>query len=150
MGYELGPIDGIELLPLKVLRDDRGAVMHMMRTDSPAFKSFGEVYFSQVKKGVVKAWKKHLEMTQNLAVPVGEVRIVLYDDRPRSLTRGRVQEIKFGENNYSLLKIPPHIWYGFQGMNDGFALIANCTDIPFRENEVVRADLAQGPITFQW
>ncbi|MCK5576668.1 MAG: dTDP-4-dehydrorhamnose 3,5-epimerase, partial [Sphingomonadales bacterium] len=84
-------IDGVSVTPLKVLGDERGAVLRWMRPDTPSFKDFGEAYFSKVAVGAVKAWKRHNRMTLNLTVPVGRVRFVLYDARPESPTKGEVQ-----------------------------------------------------------
>lgn len=72
------------------------------------------MYFSEVEPGCVKAWKCHTRQTQRFAVPVGQLKIVLYDDRPESPTRGRIMEVLLGRpDNYALLQIPPRVWYGF-------------------------------------
>jgi dTDP-4-dehydrorhamnose 3,5-epimerase len=81
-------IDGVILTPLRQIFDERGKVMHMLREDSPVFSRFGEIYFSCTHPGVVKAWHLHKEMTLNYAVIYGEIKFVLFDDRPESTTRG--------------------------------------------------------------
>ncbi len=75
-------INDVELLDLAVIPTDGGPVMHMMRPASPLFGEIGEVYFSEVEPGCVKAWKCHTRQTQRFAVPVGQLKIVLYDDAP--------------------------------------------------------------------
>ena len=80
-------IKGVIIVPLKKIVDERGKVMHMLRCDSPLFKEFGEIYFSVINPGAVKAWKRHLKMTQHFAVPVGEIRLVIYDNRSDSESR---------------------------------------------------------------
>ena len=70
----LPAISGVQMLPLKQIIDDRGKVMHMLRADSPLFKRFGEIYFSMINPGTIKAWKRHQKMTQHIAVPVGKIR----------------------------------------------------------------------------
>ncbi|SVA50049.1 uncharacterized protein METZ01_LOCUS102903, partial [marine metagenome] len=55
-----------------------------MRSDAPEFTTFGECYFSEMIPGAVKAWKCHRKQTQHLAVPIGRVRFVIYDDRELS------------------------------------------------------------------
>ena len=143
-------IEGVIIEPLKQIVDDRGKVMHMLRADSPSFSKFGEIYFSQVNTGVVKAWKKHKIMTQHFAVPVGEIVLVIFDDRANSKTRGVVQKINTGEDNYCLVRIPPMVWYGFKGISKTPALIANCSDIPHDPSETIKADIADKKIPFSW
>ncbi|MBI1861411.1 MAG: dTDP-4-dehydrorhamnose 3,5-epimerase family protein [Deltaproteobacteria bacterium] len=143
-------IHGLTVQPLRTIRDDRGSVLHMLRADSPLFSQFGEAYFSTVREGVVKAWKRHLRMTQHFAIPVGTIRFVFHDDRPHSPTVGKTEEWESGENRYELIRIPPMIWYGFQGIGSGVNLIANITDIPFEEGEVERRPIDHPEIPFQW
>jgi dTDP-4-dehydrorhamnose 3,5-epimerase len=136
-------IAGVELTPLKQITDARGAVLHMLRADAPGFTTFGECYFSIVNPGVVKAWKRHLRQTQNVAVPVGRARFVLCDTRADSSTRGRVLMYELGRpDSYLRLRIPPLVWYGFACIGDVAALVANCADIPHdpAEGESVPVD----------
>jgi dTDP-4-dehydrorhamnose 3,5-epimerase len=140
----IDPIDGVATFPLRRIPDERGAVFHMLRADAPHFQGFGEVYFSAVYSGAVKAWRRHRKMTLQLAVPVGMVKLVLYDDRPGSPTHGHLMEMFVGELDYRLILVPPGIWYGFRGLGTGTALVANCASLPHDDAEVDRADLV-GP-----
>ena len=79
-------IEGVTTVALRQIIDEHGAVLHMLRNDAPDFIKFGECYFSEVLPGAIKAWKLHREQTQNLAVPLGEIRLVIYDDRVGSST----------------------------------------------------------------
>ena len=135
-------IAGVAQCPLKKISDSRGSVMHMLRNDAPHFAGFGEIYFSTVNLGMVKAWKKHLRMTQQYAVPVGRIKLVIVDDRKESATCNKVDVLEIGEGNYCLVRIPPLVWYGFQGVSARPALIANCTDIP---HDFSRADARRRP-----
>ena len=72
-------VEGVIVQQLKQIEDERGKVMHMLRADSPFFMGFGEIYFSIINPGAVKAWKRHLKVTQHLAVPVGKIRLVIFD-----------------------------------------------------------------------
>jgi len=143
-------IEGVSIQRLKQIVDERGKVMHMLRADSPLFTKFGEIYFSIVNPGVVKAWKKHYKMTQYFAVPVGMIRLVIYDDRKNSTSYGRVEILNIGEENYCLIKIPPLVWYGFKGISLMPALIANCTDIPHDPEESERLDVFDKKIPYNW
>jgi dTDP-4-dehydrorhamnose 3,5-epimerase len=124
-------IHDVILQPLKQIVDERGRVLHMLRNDSPLFKNFGEIYFSEVLSGVIKGWKKHTLMTQNFVVPVGKIKLVIYDDRPNSISCGKAMDITMGRpDNYHLVQIPPLLWYGFQGLASTPSLLANCADLP--------------------
>ena len=124
-------IAGVELHPLGVRGDARGAVLHMLRADAPGFDRFGEIYFSEINAGVVKAWKRHLRTTQRIAVPAGRVRFVLVDDRSESTTRGAIVEHELGRPDaYALLVIPPLVWYGWKCLSAAPALVANCPNQP--------------------
>jgi dTDP-4-dehydrorhamnose 3,5-epimerase len=144
-------IVGVEVLPLRQIIDERGAVLHMMRADSPLFRRFGEVYFSFVNQGIVKGWKRHRETTQHFAVPVGRIHLVLFDDRAGSVSRGNLQEFDSGRpDDYCLVTIPPQVWYGFKGISDTPAMIANITDLPHDPGESETVDAIGGPVPYRW
>ena len=124
-------IDGIRITELRHISDARGSVLHMLRSDAPEFTCFGECYFSEILPGAVKAWKRHRAQTQNLAVPVGRLLMVIYDDRESSPTRGNLQVMELGRPDaYLRLMIPPGLWYGFKCIGEISALLANCADLP--------------------
>jgi dTDP-4-dehydrorhamnose 3,5-epimerase len=144
-------IEGLSTFPLNVFADERGAVLHMLRKDHPWFARFGEVYFSEVNPGVTKAWKRHRAMTQHFAVPSGKIRLVVFDDRPDSATRGNIEALLLGRpDNYCLVRVPPRVWYGFQGRAEGPSLLANCTDLPHDPQESENKDLHDPGIPFTW
>jgi dTDP-4-dehydrorhamnose 3,5-epimerase len=146
----MGEIHDVRVTPLRRIPDERGAVFHMLREDSPVFERFGEVYFSIVYPGVVKGWHIHSRMTLNYAVPMGMVKLVCYDDRADSPTRGEVQELHVGELNYVLVTIPPMVWNGFKGEGAGPALVANCATIPHDPEEIDRLDPFDNDIPYDW
>jgi dTDP-4-dehydrorhamnose 3,5-epimerase len=143
-------IQGVQVRPLKQVPDERGKVMHMLRCDDPWFEKFGEIYFSAVYPGVIKAWHLHKRMTLNYAVVTGMVKLVLYDDREGSPTRGEVVELFTGEDNYALITIPPGIWNGFKGMGVKPAIVANCATEPHDPEEIVRLDPCGDAIPYDW
>jgi dTDP-4-dehydrorhamnose 3,5-epimerase len=144
-------IVGVVVQPLKQMVDERGAVLHMLRCDSPLFTQFGEIYFSLVFPGVVKAWKRHRQMTQHFAVPVGKIRLVLYDDRALAVSRGRLEEHILGQaDHYALIRIPPLVWYGFQGVAAQPSLVANCTDLPYDPAEVENLPPNSPLLPYNW
>ncbi|MEY2433112.1 MAG: dTDP-4-dehydrorhamnose 3,5-epimerase [Acidimicrobiaceae bacterium] len=143
-------IDGVRVTPLRRIPDERGAVFHMLRSDSDEFAGFGEIYFSLVYPGVIKGWHLHQRMTLNYAVPVGMIKLVCYDDREGSPTRGNVQEIHSGELNYCLTTVPPGVWNGFKGVGITAALVANCASIPHDPTEIERLDPRSTTIPYDW
>ena len=143
-------IDGLTVTPLRRIPDERGAVFHMLRTDSEHFERFGEVYFSMIYPGAIKAWHLHKEMTLNYTAPVGMVKLVCYDDRDDSLTKGNLVELHIGELNYVLVTIPPLVWNGFKGEGTTPALVANCATVPHASDEIVREDPFTPAIPYDW
>jgi dTDP-4-dehydrorhamnose 3,5-epimerase len=143
-------IDGVVVHPLKQLFDERGKVMHMLRADDPHFEQFGEVYFSWVNPGVIKAWHLHREMTLNYACPYGLIKLVLFDDRETSATRGELMEVFLGPDAYSLVKVPHGIWNGFKGIGIHPSLVCNCATVPHRADEIVRCDPFSQAIPYDW
>lgn len=143
-------IDGVIVTPLQQIHDERGKVMHMLREDSAVFQRFGEIYFSCVEPGVVKAWHLHRRMTLNYAVLLGKIKYVLHDDRSGSPTRGETQEFFLSPENYLLVTVPPLIWNGFKGVGDTTAIVANCATLPHDPAEIERASPFDGPIAYDW
>src|SRR6059058_200930 len=103
-------ISGIKITSLKQIPVPGGDVLHALKAADPGFAGFGEAYFSIIDPGIVKAWKRHREMTLNLVVPVGAIRFVIYDDRGGSATKGAFEEVVLSRENYCRLTIPPMLW----------------------------------------
>jgi dTDP-4-dehydrorhamnose 3,5-epimerase len=143
-------IEGVQVIPLKRFPDERGTVMHMLSATDPHYTGFGEIYFSTVYPGVVKGWHLHKNMTLNYACVHGRVKLVIYDERDTSSTRGELTEVFLGPDQYVLVVIPPGLWNGFKGMGSVPAIIANCTDIPHQEAESVRIDPMDKRIPYDW
>lgn len=149
-GVKGNPITGIEIKQLKKIPDERGTIFHMLRADDEFFNQFGEIYFATVYPGVVKGWHIHMEMTLNYAVVLGMIKLVVYDDRKKSTTKGSLMEIYMGEENYLLVKIPPLIWNGTKGIGTEKAIIANCATLPHDPNEIKRKDPFSEDIPYNW
>lgn len=143
-------INGVKVTPLRQILDERGKIMHMLKVGDPAFERFGEIYFSCVYPGAIKGWHIHKEMTLNYAVPHGHIKFVLYDDRPESSTRGELQELFLGQDNYCLVTVPPMVWNGFKGIGDEMAIVANCTTILHSPDEIDRRDPFDPSIPYDW
>lgn len=143
-------ISGVRITPLEQIHDERGKVMHMLREDDAHFARFGEIYFSTIHPGAIKAWHRHSKMVLNYAVIFGDIKLVLFDDRSGSPTRGEIQEIFLSPERYLLVTVPPLIWNGFKGIGDKTAILANCSTLPHQSEEIERLDALSSDIPYQW
>lgn len=143
-------IEGVKVIPLKRIMDERGMVMHMLRNDEEHFKGFGEIYFSVIFPGAIKAWHLHHKMTLNYAVVQGNIKLVLYDNRSLSRTYQQLQELFIGQDNYCLVSIPPGIVNGFKAIGNKKAIVANCADYPHTPDEIERIDPFDKNIGYSW
>ena len=142
-------IEGAAIVPLRRIPDERGTVHHMLRRTDPHFTEFGEIYFSTVYGGVVKGWHRHRDMTLNYACIWGRIKLVLFDDRSESATRGELMEVFLGPDDYSLAIVPPGVWNGFKGMTD-VAIVANCATHPHDPSGSERLDPFENDIPYDW
>jgi dTDP-4-dehydrorhamnose 3,5-epimerase len=143
-------IEGVAVRSLRQIPDERGKVLHMLRADAPHFDRFGEIYFSLVYPGAIKAWHLHKQMTLNYAVVQGTVKMVLFDAREGSATHGELMELFPGEANYCLVTVPPGVWNGFKGVGTEAAIVANCATHPHDPDEIVRMDPLNSQIPYTW
>ena len=143
-------INDVKITPLKIISDNRGKVMHMLRTDSAAFEKFGEIYFSTINNQSIKGWHLHKESVLNYVCIKGKVKLVLYDDRERSSTKGVWQKLILSPEDYFLVTIPPNIWNGFKGLDKEESIISNCLTLPHNESEMVRKDPFDKSFNYKW
>jgi dTDP-4-dehydrorhamnose 3,5-epimerase len=122
----------------------------MLKRTDPHFTRFGEIYFSTIYPGVVKGWHLHKNTTLNYACIHGRVKVVIYDERETSPTKGELMEVFLGPDQYALVVIPPRLWNGFKGMGAEAAIMADCIDIPHEEVESVRIDPFKNHIPYNW
>lgn len=144
-------IAGVEVIPLRRIPDERGTIYHMLKRSDPHFVEFGEIYFTSIYQGVIKGWHRHRLMTLNYACIWGRIKLVLYDDRPESPSRGRLMERFLGSDDYSLVVIPPQVWTGFKGMAE-VSLVANCATHPHdpSQSQSERLDPFSDQIPYDW
>ena len=143
-------IEGVQVIPLRRIPDERGTIYHMLKRTDAHFIEFGEIYFSTIYPGVIKGWHQHRQMTLNYACIFGRIKLVLYDERQDSPTLGTVMEIFLGPDNYGLVIIPPDVWNGFKGMSDPYAIVANCCTHTHDASRSTRLDPFQNHIPYDW
>ena len=146
----LKTIEGVIITQKKIICDDRGRIMHIMKSQDDNYSQFGEVYISTVYPGIVKGWHLHDKMTLNYVVVKGMIKFALYDARKNSKTFGLIQEVYLGEHNYVQVTVPPGVWNGFMGLGAEEAPVINFTDIPHDPHEIHRCDPHENDIPYSW
>ncbi len=146
------PIDGVRTKALRVVADERGRLMEMLRADDPEFTRFGQVYLTAAYPGVVKAWHYHERQTDNFVCVAGMMKLVLYDDREASPTRGVVNEFFVGDHNPLLVQIPPLVFHGFKCISEREALVVNVPSQPYdhAHPDEFRLDAHDPRIPYDW
>jgi dTDP-4-dehydrorhamnose 3,5-epimerase len=145
-------IDGVKIKKLKVIPDERGWLMEMLRCDDEIFQQFGQLYLSVVYPDVVKGWHYHKRQTDFFVVVKGMVKVVLYDSREDSPTYKEVNEFFIGEHNPILVTIPPLVMHGMKGIGLEPAYLVNCPTEPYKYNEPdeFRTDPHDNDIPYDW
>ena len=145
-------IKGVRTKPLRIVPDERGRLFEMLRRDEPIFKKFGQVYCTTVNVGVVKGWHYHKKQTDHFVCVAGMIKLVAYDGRKGSATKGLVNEFFIGTHHPLLVQIPPHVWHGFKGISAPEALVINIPPEPYRHErpDEYRADPHQNDIPYDW
>ena len=145
-------IDGVRVKTLKVIADERGWLMEILRNDDDLFTGFGQVYTTAAYPGVVKGWHYHKLQTDHFVCVKGMMKLVLYDARQESPTRGQVQEFHLGERNQQLVQIPPLVYHGFKCTSEEPAIVVNTVTHPYNHEDPdeFRADPHDNDIPYDW
>lgn len=128
-------IEGVKTKKLRVIPDERGRLMEIFRSDDEFFKKFGQVYMTTVLPGVVKGWHYHKLQFDNITCLKGMIKLVLYDNREDSPTKGEINEFFIGEHNPMLIHIPPMVLHGLKGISPEEALVLNVPTEPYNYEE---------------
>lgn len=145
-------IEGVVVKPLKVISDERGRLMEILRCDDPFYERFGQVYLTTAFPEVVKAWHYHVHQDDHFAVVKGMLKLVLYDDRDGSSTRGLVNEFFLGEHSPILVRVPRGLYHGFKGIGTEEALVINTVSEPYHytDPDEYRVDPHENEIPYDW
>jgi dTDP-4-dehydrorhamnose 3,5-epimerase len=119
-------IQGVETKKLKVVCDERGRLMEIMRSDDDVFAKFGQLYMTTNYPGVIKAWHYHKTQTDNVACVKGMIKLVMFDSRDDSPTKGEVNELFIGEYNPMLIQIPSNVYHGWKCVSETESVVVNC------------------------
>lgn len=149
-------IEGVKVKQLKMILDDRGRLMEMLRADDAIFKKFGQTYITTAKPGVVKGWHYHKVQTDHFICVRGEIRLGLYDARKDSPTFGETQDFRMaldqGPDKRILVQIPPYVYHGFKAISDAEAFVINMPTEPYNHKspDEYRLDAYDNDIPFDW
>lgn len=145
-------IEGVKVKILKVIPDERGRVMEILRCDDGLFVKFGQLYITTAYPGVVKAWHYHRMQTDNLAAVAGMVKVALYDARENSPTHKKVEEYFIGVHNPLLIQIPPMVYHGYKCVSNEEAIVVSCPTEPYNHKnpDEYRVDPFENDIPYNW
>ena len=118
-------ISQVKVQKLRLIPDDRGWLMELLRTDREVFEKFGQAYVTTCYSGVVKAWHYHKLQTDHFTCVLGVAKLALYDPRDDSPIKGMINEFYIGTSNSILVKIPPLVYHGFTAVGNEMAMIIN-------------------------
>lgn len=145
-------IDGVKVKKLKIIPDERGRLMEILRSDDESFKKFGQVYMTTAYPGVIKAWHYHRLQYDNFTCIQGKMRLALYDARPKSPTFKEVNEFIIGPDDPMLVTIPKLVYHGFKCISDVEALVINTVTRPYdyKKPDEYRMDPYDNDIPYDW
>jgi len=145
-------IDGVKTKQLKVLPDERGRLMEILRRDESLFLKFGQVYMTTTYPNVVKAWHKHEKQTDSVACLQGMIKMALYDAREKSSTFKEVNEFYLGIHNPLLIQIPAGVYHGWMCVSQEEAIIINIPTEPYNHDQPdeQRLDPHENDIPYDW
>jgi len=145
-------IDGVKVKGLKVVPDERGRLMEILRQDDDLFQKFGQVYMTTTFPGVVKDWHCHKIQTDNVACVQGMIKLALFDSRKDSPTKGKVDEFYLGIHNPLLVQIPAGVYHGWMCVSQEEAIIVNIpTEVyVYKQPDEFRVDPHKNDIPYEW
>ena len=145
-------IEGVKVKPLRVIPDERGWLMEILRVDeTEIFTKFGQVYVSATYPGVVKAWHYHRRQTDNFICLSGMVKLVLIDTRDTSPTKNAINEFFLGVENRTLVQVPPLVYHGWKCISPEMATVLNVPDEPYSYTEPDEYRLEpHGMLPYDW
>ena len=145
-------IEGVEIKKLRVIPDERGRLMEILRSDDGLFEKFGQVYMTTAYPGAVKAWHYHKKQTDHFSCVKGMMKVVLFDAREDSPTAGEVREFYIGDHNPALITIPPGVYHGFKCVSTEEAIVINVpTELyNYDEPDEFRAPAHGSEVPYEW
>lgn len=145
-------IKGVKVKKLKIIPDERGRLMEILRSDDKIFEKFGQVYMTTTYPGVVKAWHYHRKQDDNFVCVHGKISLALYDARKKSPTYKEINEFILSLEDPILVTIPKMVYHGFKGIAEGESIVINTVTLPYNHKnpDEFRVDPYDNDITYDW
>ena len=145
-------IDGVKVKQLKIIPDDRGKLMEMLRCDDALFDAFGQVYFTTAFPGVIKARHYHQHQADNFVCVAGRIKLALYDAREGSPTKGETNEFYLSLQEPRLVYIPKMVYHGFKTVSEGEAMVINIITRVYdhKDPDELRIDAFDPAVGYDW
>lgn len=141
----------VNIITLKKLTTDRGHLMEVARCDDSFYLGFGQAYITMTKRGVIRAWYRHKQQTDQIALVKGRLLLVLMDSREDSPTFQALQEIRISDDAPALVQIPPGVWHGFQALDgEAFLLHLNTQPFDFANPDEERLAVDDPKMPYRW
>ena len=145
-------IEGVRIKELKVIPDERGRLMEILRRDDKLFEKFGQVYMTTAKPNIIKAWHYHKIQTDHFTCVSGKILFALYDARKSSNTFSEINEFILSLNEPKLIKIPPLVYHGFKCISKEEAIVINIPTESYDKNkpDEYKIDPFKNDVTYDW
>lgn len=111
-------IDGVEVREVKHVVTANGHTTELFREDwGVVRRPVVQMIHVSLRAGALSAWHMHKLKTDYLFVVGGIVKLVLYDDRDGSPSKGQLDVLHLSGMRPMLVVIPPGVWHGLQALS---------------------------------
>lgn len=112
--------------------DDRGSVFEMFDARwnwHPEPVVFSYCY--TLRPGMIKGWGIHRKHEDRYFLLLGEMEMVLYDEREGVSTSGLVSKIYLSEFQRKIINIPAGVWHAVRNVGQKDVVVVNFPTIPY-------------------
>lgn len=131
-------IIGLKKIKNKSFNNSKGNLLKFITKKNKFLKSFGEIYFNEIRYKKTKGWILHKKNQCLITVCHGEVIFKLIDGRKKSKSFNKVENIKLSSIKNNMIVIPPGIWFSFT-TNLKKSVICNLMNNPHSDEEVIKS-----------
>tara|TARA_Y100001970_G_scaffold171091_1_gene209148 strand:- start:505 stop:900 length:396 start_codon:yes stop_codon:yes gene_type:complete len=125
-------LNKIKIIKLKKNFNSKGDILKYLTKSNKYLRSFGETYFTEIKKNKIKGWNYHKKCWCLLAVPYGKVMFTFAEK-----IESKKRSIIIGKKNYNMIVVPPRFWFKFVSL-DKISIVANTIDKIHNKNETLK------------
>lgn len=125
-------IDGVKIKEVKNVMKEGGVLTEIFRKDWALDSGkVDQVFTVALDPGGLSAWHAHEHTVDRFFVNRGKLKVVLYDSREGSPTKGQINEFRIGEHRPTLIIIPPKVWHGVMNLSSQPTHMLNLTDAAY-------------------